>query len=89
MCKELGSHYFILASKKLNRVKNQQLFRIRKRVMLAFPVLSFLWQNNMQRHLKTCGSGHEKPTTSEKGRRTKKRKPTIPKETAKEAGTSC
>ncbi|KAB0407438.1 hypothetical protein E2I00_012451 [Balaenoptera physalus] len=45
--------------------------------------------NNMQRHLKTCGSGQEKPTTSEKGRRTKKRKPTIPKETAKEAGTSC
>ncbi|XP_028023073.1 transcriptional repressor CTCFL isoform X1 [Balaenoptera acutorostrata] len=41
--------------------------------------------NNMQRHLKTCGSGQEKPTTSEKGRRTKKRKPTIPKETAKEA----
>eukprot|EP00069_Balaena_mysticetus_P007548 bmy_00234T0 len=40
--------------------------------------------NNMQRHLKKCGSGQEKPTTSEKGRRTKKRKPTIPKETAKE-----
>ncbi|XP_030697479.2 transcriptional repressor CTCFL isoform X1 [Globicephala melas] len=40
--------------------------------------------NNMQRHLKKCGSRQEKPTTSEKGRRTKMRKPTNPKETAKE-----
>ncbi|XP_066867914.1 transcriptional repressor CTCFL isoform X2 [Kogia breviceps] len=40
--------------------------------------------NNMQRHLKKCGSRQEKPTTSEKGRRTKERKPTIPEETAKE-----
>ncbi|XP_007449514.1 PREDICTED: transcriptional repressor CTCFL [Lipotes vexillifer] len=40
--------------------------------------------NNMQRHLKKCGSRQEKPTALDKGRRTKKRKPTIPKETAKE-----
>ncbi|XP_059933980.1 transcriptional repressor CTCFL isoform X2 [Mesoplodon densirostris] len=40
--------------------------------------------SNMKRHLKKCGSRQEKPTASEKGRRTKKRKPTIPKETAKE-----
>ncbi|XP_057559039.1 transcriptional repressor CTCFL isoform X2 [Hippopotamus amphibius kiboko] len=39
--------------------------------------------NNMQRHLEKCDSGQEKPATSEK-RRTRKRKPALPKEAPKE-----
>lgn len=57
-------------------------------VMMTFVLysVSFLRQNNMQRHSKKCISGQEKSTTSGKGKRMKRRKPAIPKEAVKRDG---